>query len=110
VTQLDPQQAGVSDETLALLRRLRIQYRDRPTIYRDLLWLTGRANATELEYGNQSPSGLILSVQEAADVAGLRPYTIRRACREKRLTATKHGRDWTITRTDLHEWMAQRAA
>lgn len=110
MTQLDPRQAGVCDETLRLLRRLRIQYRDRPAVYRDLLWLTGTASGTELAYGNQPRAGLTLSAQEAADLAGLKPRTIRRACREKRLTATKTGRDWTITRTALAEWMAQRAA
>lgn len=113
MNQLDPRQAGVCDETLALLRRLRVEYRRRPVIYRDLLWLTGiagSASGTELDHEGTPPPGLILSAQEAADLAGLTPRTIRRACREKRLTATKHGRDWTISRSDLAEWLARRAA
>lgn len=110
MTQLDPQQAGVCDETLALLRRLRVQYRDRPAIYRDLVWLTGIASDTELASGNPSGAGLTLSVQEAADRTGLHPVTIRRACREQRLHGVKHNGVWLITRADLAEWTARRAA
>ncbi|TDC98504.1 DNA-binding protein [Nonomuraea deserti] len=104
------QQASVSDETLALLRRLRIQYRDRPAVYRDLLWITGIASATELVCGNEYESNSTLSTQQAADLTGLKPVTIRKACAEKRLHGTKDGRDWRITRAALAEWMARRAA
>jgi len=115
VTQHDPQQAGVSDDTLRLLRHLRIRYRENPAVYADLLWLSAlalsrSASATELAYENTHASGSTLSTQEAAALAGLKPVTIRRACAEQRLTATKDGRDWRITRTALAEWMTTRAA
>lgn len=115
MTEHDQQQASVSAETLALLRRLRVQYRDRPAVYRDLvrlsaLALSGRASATELACENPHESGSTLTTQEAADLTGLRPDTIRRACRDKRLPAVKDGRDWHIARDGLTRWMVTRAA
>jgi excisionase family DNA binding protein len=94
----------VTPDTMALLRRLRVQYRHRPTIYRDLVTLTELGGATF------TAETSTLTAQQAADLTGLHPVTIRRACREKRLTATRHGRDWHITRAHLAEWMLHRAA
>ncbi|MFI7452330.1 helix-turn-helix domain-containing protein [Nonomuraea sp. NPDC049714] len=115
MTQLDQHEASVSAETLALLRRLRVQYRDRPVVYRDLvrlsaLAMSSSAGATELACENPARPSLPLSTQQAADLTGFKPVTIRRACAEKRLPAVKDGRDWRIARDDLNRWMVTRAA
>ncbi|RKS76478.1 excisionase family DNA binding protein [Actinomadura pelletieri DSM 43383] len=58
--------------------------------------LSGDANVTELA----SPVDLaasLLTTDEVAGLLGVKPGAVRRACREKRLTATKRGREWFIT-------------
>ena len=47
-----------------------------------------------------------LTTAEAARVAGVDASAIRHAIRRGHLRATKHGRDWEITRKDLDAWLS----
>jgi hypothetical protein len=52
------------------------------------------------------PSDL-LTLPEAAKIAGLRPVTLRVQVFNGRLKAEKRGRDWWVTRKELERYMAE---
>lgn len=107
----------VSDETLVLLRRLRIQYRDRPTVFRDLIAITHivdpprRADATGFGAPVARGEPLDLTASEIAAQLGVTPDTVRKACRTGRLKATKPAgsREWHITPDAYVEYISRAA-
>lgn len=108
----------VSEETLLLLRRLRIQYRERPAIFRDLITIThivdpptSRADATKFGDPGHGPAALDLTPSEVAAQLGVTPDTIRKACRDGRLKATKPAgsREWHITPDAYVEYLSRAA-
>jgi len=54
------------------------------------------------------PAAAWLSTTEAAARVGVTSRAIRRAIAEKRLAATRVGRSWRISRTDLEHYRANR--
>lgn len=52
----------------------------------------------------ERPSDL-LTLREAADLAGLSPTTLRVQIRNRKLQASKRGRDWWVTRKELERYM-----
>lgn len=98
----------ITPETFTLLRRLRIQYRSRPAIFRDLLLLTawadqytGTANGTEIGDTGSPVGPWELTTEQAAELAGVRPRAIRRAISEGRLQATKRAGVWFVDMASL---------
>jgi excisionase family DNA binding protein len=51
--------------------------------------------------------GDLLTLAEAADLAGLSPTTLRVQIRNGKLKAVKRGRDWWVTRRSLLDYMTQ---
>lgn len=43
----------------------------------------------------------LYSVKEVARIFGVTPHAVRKAIKERRLTAMKHGRDWLIKSADI---------
>ncbi|MEO3811348.1 helix-turn-helix domain-containing protein [Sphaerisporangium sp. B11E5] len=109
----------ISPEGLALLRRLRVDYRDHPA-YPDLLTLSAialalnacatTANGNELVIEKALTGQSTLTTQDVANITGLTDRAVRLACQQQRLHATRHGRDWHITHLALAEWITTRAA
>ncbi|MFD8563898.1 helix-turn-helix domain-containing protein [Streptosporangium canum] len=119
-----PATKTVSARTVALLathtdlRRLRIAYRSDPQVYADLLLIsvvalaeqTGRADATEIAIQAPFEQQSNMTTSQVAHHLGITADAVRRAVREGRLTATKHGDRWMVTPTDLATYRAHRAA
>ena len=105
----------ISPRTCALLarepafRRLRVAYRADPETYADLLaltviglgWEAGSVNATALAIGSPAVDDCAMTTIEAAAFAGVRPVTIRRACREGRVTASLRGGRWLVPAAEV---------
>lgn len=114
---------AISARTVALLashadlRRLRIAYRSDPELYNDLLLLsvvalanqTGRADTTEIAIRQPLEQQSNMTTNQVAQHLGLTADAVRRAVREGRLTATKHGDRWMVTPTDFATYRANRA-
>ena len=49
-----------------------------------------------------------LTLKQAAERAGITPDTLRQAIKDKRLTATKPGRDWLIDTEEIERYMRVR--
>jgi hypothetical protein len=49
-----------------------------------------------------------ISLKRAAELAGLRPSSLRLKVLEGKLHAEKPGRDWVTTRRDLHAYLTSR--
>lgn len=47
----------------------------------------------------------LLSLTEAAEIAGVETATLRRAALDGRLAARKLGKQWVVTRGNLDKWM-----
>lgn len=46
-----------------------------------------------------------ITLREAAQILGVSPDTLRQQVHRKRLTATKLGRDWFVTRAELAKYL-----
>lgn len=94
-----------SADTFTLLRRLRVQYRNRPQVYRDLLVIAylveeyGCADAPIFAGQDGNPGSLEMTPSEVAARLGVTPKAVRQACQNGRLKATKRpgSREWRIT-------------
>jgi len=51
----------------------------------------------------------LLTLTQAAKVAGLSPATLRKQIHNSRLKATKQGRDWFVPEGALHDYLRSRA-
>lgn len=56
-----------------------------------------------------STPGPLLTLTEAARLANLSPATIRKQIHNRRVPATKKGRDWFVTRQDILGYLASRS-
>ncbi|MGV9600795.1 helix-turn-helix domain-containing protein [Streptosporangium sandarakinum] len=115
---------AIHPRTVAILaehldfRRLRIAYRADPEVYADLVTLTvlalaartGRADATEMVIRTPIEQHSNMTTNQVAQHLGITADAVRRAVREGRLTATKHGAQWVVTPEDLAAYRIRRAA
>ncbi|WP_433240294.1 helix-turn-helix domain-containing protein [Actinomadura nitritigenes] len=95
-----------SEETFRLLRRWRIEYRNRPAVYRDLLVIAylveeiGCADTTGFAGQCSDPgSSSEMTPSQVAARLGVTPEAVRKACRTGRLKAVKPAgaREWRIS-------------
>jgi excisionase family DNA binding protein len=85
------------------LRRLAGSLRERGDLaaYRQAvnalaLVLAGRDTATRMAPGGPPRDADLMTISEYASVTGLKAGTVRRAAREGRIPAARHGRVWLI--------------
>ena len=114
----------ISPRVLALLdevagRRLRLRYLGNPDVYAELAaverlalqWRlaerAGSGTATELAVDHPN-GGQWVTAREAAELLGVRPVTVRRACAEGRIAATRPGHDWLIPVAEIARYTARR--
>ncbi|OLT12211.1 hypothetical protein BJF79_22775 [Actinomadura sp. CNU-125] len=109
------EQQQICPETLKVLRRLMVQYRDRPAVYRDLLLLDtlmhdyrSRVELTELGSGDPGAPSWYLTAGEVAELLGVTPDAVQKACRLGRLQAVKRpgSREWRITPDSVADYRA----
>ncbi len=50
----------------------------------------------------------VMSLKQAAAELGVTPDTLRQQIQADRLTATKLGRDWLVTRAEMERYRAER--
>lgn len=117
------ERAEISVRVLALLdqaagRRLRLRYLG-TDVYDELLavervaleWqLSQRVSAdigTKLAVDQQT-GGQWVTAREAADLLGVKPRAVRRACADGRITATRPGHDWIISLAEISRYAAGR--
>jgi excisionase family DNA binding protein len=92
------------------LRRARLTYRA-DELYEDLLNLSAALADPAADWPppvKPPEAQPILTTTQFAASAHVDPETVRRACREGRIEATKRGRDWQIPPGELVRWMAAR--
>jgi excisionase family DNA binding protein len=99
------EQQQIAPETVVLLRRLLVQHRAHPRVYRDLLLLDvllhdyrGRVELTELGDAQPGTPSWYLTAAEVAGLLGVTVDAVQKACRLGRLHATKQpgSREWRI--------------
>lgn len=101
-----------SEETFRLLRRWRIEYRNRPEVYRDLLVIAflveeiGCADTTGFAGQGSDPGSSEMTPSQVAARLGVTPEAVRKACRTGRLKAVKPvgAREWRISAAAFAEY------
>lgn len=105
----------IAPETLVVLRRLLVQYRARPRIYRDLLLVAillhswrSRVDPTGVGASTPGTPSWYLSATEVADLLGVTTDAVQKACRVGRLRAVKRSgsREWAIDPAAVADYRA----